>query len=124
MSSTNDKRVDDAVQTFPGRTITLELSAAQVAYFRYLLFRDLHEEAEALVQHAHGAHENGGPVHGDDARDTFRGLLGVTAGLLDLIGWETDEDVDGINWLAQQARERMTGYELTAVERREGEDRG
>jgi len=123
MATLNANGVADAPQTFPGRTITLEMSAAQVAYVRYLLFRDLHEEAEALGDHAHLAHENAGRMNGADARDTFRNTMGVTTSLLDLIGWETDDDVDAMNWLSRQARERLTGPELTAAEKHEGEDR-
>lgn len=111
------------VATYPGRTITLEMSAAQVAYLRYLLFRDLQEEAEILAGHAHRAHETGGAGVGEDVRSDFRGIMGVTTGILDLIGWDTDNAVEDMNWLSRQARERLTGPELTAAEKREGEDR-
>lgn len=123
MAIPNGNDGDDALQTFPGRQVTLEMNAAQVAYLRYLLFRDLHEEAEALGEHAHAAHENGGPSPGIDAREMFRGTLGVTTALLDLIGWDTEKDVDAMNWLAKGAREHMTGYELPPEILREGEDR-
>jgi hypothetical protein len=93
---------------YPGRTIKLDLSAAQVAYLRYLLFRDLQEEAGHIAEHAHSAHESG-KFHGRDARDNYRGIMGVTTGLLDAIGWNTDEDVDAINWLSRDARERLAG---------------
>jgi hypothetical protein len=47
----------------------------------------------------------------------------VTAGLLDLIGWDRDKDVASMSWLSRQARERLTGYELTVAQKREGGDR-
>jgi hypothetical protein len=96
----------DSAEDVPGRTVTLQLSAAKVAYLRALLFEDLQEWAEALAEHAHGAHESGGPVHGIDARDTFRRC--VIPELLDDLGWDTNGNVDRICWLERQTRERLT----------------
>ena len=92
---------------FPGRTVTLNLSAAQVAYVRVLLFEDLQRWAEALAEHAHAAAEQGAchSISGEDARDTFRG--NVTSGMLDVFGWGVRGDVEALRWLEKQARERL-----------------
>lgn len=99
----------DSAEDFPGRTVTLHLSAAKVSYLRALLFEDLHEWADALAEQCHGAHESGGPIHGIDARGTFRRC--VIAELLDDIGWDTTGDVERTIWWEQQTRDRLATAE-------------
>lgn len=94
---------------FPGATVTLHLSAAQVAYLRNLLFEDLKEWADALSEQAHAAYESPGRCHGIDARGTYR--RNVTPGLLDVIGWDSHGDVEAVRWLEQEARERLSSPE-------------
>ena|SRR5215217_447094 len=101
----------DPAESFPGRTITLELSAAHVAYLRQLLFEDLQEWAEAVGEKAHGAAECGG-IAGEETRDTYRRL--VSGEILDVIGWSTRGDLGAMRWLEAEARQRMTV--LSAVE--------
>jgi len=96
------------ISAFPGRTVTIKLSAAQVAYVRTLLLEDLAEWAEALAGHARAAAEKGAyhPMSGIDARDTLR--RNVIGGMLDVVGWDPTGDLDALRWLDGQAREEAT----------------
>jgi hypothetical protein len=103
----------DPVATFPGRTVTLGVSAAQAAYLRTLLYEDLQQWAEALAEHAHSAAEIGG-VCGIDARDTYRRL--ATAALLDVVGWDTADDGTDLRWLEAESRRRLDRVRRGGVE--------
>ena len=75
---------------------TATLNETQCAYVRQLLFEELHEAAEVLVDQAanaaHGGNADCDNFTGDDALSTWRSRLLVTADLLDAVGWSVATD--------------------------------
>jgi hypothetical protein len=88
---------------------TATLNETQCAYVRQLLFEELHEAAEALVEQAADAAHGGSAacdnIAGDDALSTWRSRLLVTADLLDTIGWSVAKDTAMIVELERKRRE-------------------
>ena len=70
----------------------VELTDAELARIREILFRELREAARLLVGLADGAAQNE-PADGGDALATYRLSIVPTAELLDRIGWSTDRDL-------------------------------
>ena len=74
---------------------TIDLTDEQVMHLRTLLFEDMHERAEQLATAAHYAHEGPSAVAGDDARAAWASCgMQESAGLLDLIGWNTTGEAE------------------------------